>query len=166
MNPHASQTSHQPRLDWPAFEQAAPAVLAALGALGKAVDDSGLEKTLTELIKVRASQLNGCAFCLQFHLNLARRLGVGTAKLDLLPVWREVAVYSPRERAALAWTEALTLMAGSPVPEGLYTGLLAEFKPSEAAFLTSAIGAINAWNRIAGALQFKPPIPSAAQESA
>lgn len=166
MSPHASQTSHQPRIDWTSFEQAAPAVLAALGALGKAVDDSGLEKALTELIKVRASQLNGCAFCLQFHLNLARRLKVGNAKLDLLPVWREVAVYSPRERAALAWTEALTLMADAPVPEGVYAALQTEFSASEIVFLSSAIGAINAWNRIAGALQFSPPIPSPAQEPA
>lgn len=147
------------RSDWPAFEQAAPGVIAALRMLGKAVDDSGLDKSLTELLKVRASQINGCAFCLQFHLNLARKLGLAPAKIDLVATWREADVFSARERAALAWTEALTLMAQQHVADALYAELQAEFTESEIAFLTAAVGAINAWNRIAGALQFSPPIP-------
>jgi len=157
---------HPPRMDWAPFEQAAPAVLAALRALGQAVDDSGLEKPLTELIKVRASQINGCAFCLQYHLNLARRLPLGQSKLDLLPVWHEVGIYSARERAALAWTEALTRMAQTAIPDALHDAVRAEFSAAELAFLTSAVAAINAWNRIAGALQFSPPIPKAQEVSA
>lgn len=147
------------RSDWPSFEQAAPSVVAALGMLGKAVDDSGLDKQLTELLKLRASQLNGCAFCLQFHLNLARKIGLAQAKIDLVATWREAGVFSTRERAALAWTEALTLMAQQHVANAQYAEVQAAFTESEITFLTTAVGAINAWNRIAGALQFPPPIP-------
>lgn len=149
---------HPPRMDWSAFEHAAPGVVAALRALGKAVDDSGLDKTLTELIKVRASQINGCAFCIQFHLNLARRLGVARAKLDLVAAWREAGVYDARERAALEWAEALTRMAAQPVADAAYATLQAEFSATQIASLTASIGAINAWNRIAGSLQFTPPV--------
>lgn len=147
------------RSDWASFEQAAPGVVAALGMLGKAIDDSGLEKQLTELLKLRASQLNGCAFCLQFHLNLARKIGLEQAKIDLGATWRDAGVFSARERAALAWTEALTFMAQQQVTEAQFAELQAAFTESEIAFLTSAVAAINAWNRIAGALQFSPPIP-------
>jgi AhpD family alkylhydroperoxidase len=146
------------RSDWSAFAQAAPSVIAALTMLGKSVDESGLDKQLTELLKLRASQLNGCAFCLQFHLNLARKLGLAQTKIDLVATWRDAGVFSQRERAALAWTEALTLMAQQPVADAVYVGLRAEFSESEIAFLTTAVGAINAWNRIAGALQFAPPL--------
>jgi len=141
------------------LEQAAPEVLNALKALGQAVDQSGLEKELTELIKVRASQINGCAFCLQYHLNLARKLDIAAAKLDLVAVWAETSLYSPRERAALAWTEALTRMNQRAVGDEVYRDLQAQFSQNEILFLTSAIGAINAWNRIAGGLLFTPPIP-------
>ena len=151
---------HRPRISWNDFDRAAPAVTVALRALGQAVDDSGLDKSLTELIKLRASQINGCAYCIQYHLNLARRVGVVPAKLDLVAAWREAGIYGARERAALAWTEALTRMAGRPVCDAVYTELQAQFSETEIAFLTSAIGAINAWNRIAGALQFAPPVPS------
>lgn len=151
---------HQARIDWAEFEQAAPGVVQALRALTKAVDDSGLEKPLTELIKVRASQINGCAFCLQFHLNMARKLKVVPAKIDLVATWGEAAgLFTPRERAALAWTEALTRMADHASSNGAYAGLQAEFSASEIANLTAAIGAINAWNRIAGGLSFTPPVP-------
>ena len=148
------------RSDWIAFEHAAPSVVAALAMLGKAVDDSGLDKQLTELLKLRASQINGCAFCLQYHLNLARKLELAQAKIDLVATWRDAGIFSPRECAALAWTEALTSMAQQHISDALYAQVEAEFSPSEIAFLTTAVGAINAWNRIAGALQFSPPIPS------
>jgi AhpD family alkylhydroperoxidase len=147
-------------IDMSEFEREAPEVLAALGALGKAVDNSGLEKSLTELLKVRASQLNGCAFCLQYHLNYARKLRVTPAKLDLVATWREVGLFSARERAVLAWTEALTLMPTRHVSDADYVEVQAQFSKTEIAFLTTAIGAINAWNRIAGALRFSPPIPA------
>ncbi|ETT02913.1 MULTISPECIES: carboxymuconolactone decarboxylase family protein [Providencia] len=147
------------RSDWNQFEKIAPEVVAAMGELGKAVSNSGLEKPLTELLKIRVSQINGCAFCLQYHLNLARKLGIEAAKLDLLPTWRDAGIYTPREQAALSWAESLTLMAAQHVSDDVYQALQNEFTESEIAFLTSAIGAINAWNRIAGALQFAPPIP-------
>jgi AhpD family alkylhydroperoxidase len=148
------------RIDWNDFARTAPAVVVALRDLGQAVDDSGLDKSLTELIKLRASQINGCAYCIQYHLNVARRLGIVPAKLDLVSAWRDAGIYSARERAALAWTEALTLMAGHHVDNPVYMELQAQFSESEIAFLTSAIAAINLWNRIAGALQFVPPVPS------
>lgn len=153
-------TPHLARLDYEPFNQLAPAVGAALRALGKAVDDSGLDKALTELVKLRASQLNGCAFCLQFHLNLARTLALAPAKLDLLATWRDAPVYSARERAALAWTEALTLMAGSHVDDAVYEELQRHFCTTEIAFLSAAVANINAWNRIAGALRFTAPVPA------
>jgi AhpD family alkylhydroperoxidase len=146
------------------FSQLAPGARAALAALTKAVDDSGLEKTLTELIKIRASQINGCAFCLQFHLNLARKVKVAQTKLDLVAVWREAGVFTAREMAALAWTEALTHMTSTHmtsqgISDDVYEAVAKEFSESELASLTVAIGTINAWNRIAIAFCFAPPIP-------
>lgn len=140
------------------FLKTAPGVVNALSLLGKAIDDSGLEKQLSELIKLRASQLNGCAFCLQYHLNLARKLGLEAVKIDLVATWRDAGVFTSRERSALAWTEALTNMANHPVPDSIYTDLQDDFTVSEINFLTAAIAAINAWNRIAGALKFAPPL--------
>ncbi|MBA5688012.1 carboxymuconolactone decarboxylase family protein [Rugamonas apoptosis] len=153
-----------PRLDYASFSQLAPAAGAALRALGQAVDDSGLDKSLTELLKLRASQLNGCAFCLQYHLNLARALPQppAPAKLDLLATWRDAHVYTARERAALAWTEALTLMAGHHVDDAVHQELERHFNTAEIAFLTAAVANINAWNRIAGALRFTAPVPAQA----
>ncbi|MFO1299596.1 MAG: carboxymuconolactone decarboxylase family protein [Burkholderiaceae bacterium] len=152
-------SAHATRIGREEFDEIAPAAVAALRALGKAVDESGLEKPLTELIKVRASQVNGCAFCIQYHLNVARKLGVEAPKLDLLAAWREAGVHSPRERAALAWTEALTRMDRHSVSDANWAQVQAQFTRSEIAFLTASIGAINAWNRIAGALHFAPPVP-------
>ena len=143
------------------YHKAAPQVFDALRALGQAVADSGLAKDLVELIKVRASQVNGCAYCLQFHLNEARKLALPAAKLDQLATWHESPVYSPRESAALAWTEALCRMPAGPVAEADYTGLQAQFSEKEIVFLTAAIANINAWNRICGPLHFAPPSPVA-----
>ena len=149
--------NHAPRIDRSRYDRTAPAVVAALRALGKAVDDSGLDKSLTELVELRASQINGCAFCVQYRLNVARGLGVAPVKLDLLAAWREAGVFSARERAALAWAEALTLMSGNTVSDAVYAELQEQFSEPEIAFLTAAVGAINVWNRIAGALHFAPP---------
>jgi len=147
------------RMEFEGFNQLAPGARSALSALSKAVDDSGLEKTLTELIKIRASQENGCTFCLQFHLNAARKAGVSQTKLDLVAVWRDAGVFSAREMAALAWTEELTHVTPKGVSDAAYEGVSSEFAKSELAFLTSAIASINAWNRIAIAYRFSPPIP-------
>ncbi|MGV2107689.1 carboxymuconolactone decarboxylase family protein [Agrobacterium vitis] len=139
------------------FRQTSVAAHAALLAMGKAVDDSGLEKELTELVKLRVSQINGCAFCTQLHLNVARRIGVETQKLDLLVAWRDAGVYSARERAALLWAEQITTMATHRTTTDDYTALFRDFSEEEAINLTVAIANINAWNRIAGGLHFPPP---------
>ncbi|MHB1608865.1 carboxymuconolactone decarboxylase family protein [Acidiferrobacter thiooxydans] len=149
---------HNPRIDRATFDRIAPAAAAALGTLGRVVGDSGLDKSLVELIKLRASQINGCAFCIQYHLNVARQIGVPSVKLDLVAAWREAGVFSAREHAALAWAEALTFMAGSVVSDAIYAELQEQFSESEITFLTVAVSAINAWNRIAGALRFAPQV--------
>src|SRR5271170_1182165 len=147
------------RMEFIGFSTLVPGVRTALSALSKAVDDSGLEKTLTELIKIRASQMNGCAFCLQYHLNAARKARMLQTKLDLVAVWRDAGVFSSREMAALAWTEELTNVTPAGVTDGCYQLAAKEFDESELAFLTAAIASINAWNRIAMAFRFTPPIP-------
>jgi AhpD family alkylhydroperoxidase len=144
------------------FKRIAPAADAALLALSRAAADAGLEKDLLELVKLRASQINGCAFCLQLHLTIARDLGIPSAKLDLLVAWREAGLFSSREQAALDWTETLTGVSGGGVPDETYAAARAQFSEAELAFLTAAIGAINAWNRVAVAYRFTPPVPERA----
>ncbi len=146
----------QPRLSYEDFTKAAPGAYAGLTALGRAVDESGLEKSLTELVKLRASQMNGCAFCVSFHLNALRKLGAPREKLDLLPLWRDAGVFSDREIAALAWTEALTDLSPRGASDKAYTLLLDQFSKSEAMFLSVAIATINNWNRLGVALRFAP----------
>lgn len=148
------------RIDRAAYETAAPDTVTALLALGRAVADSGLDEQLTELLKIRASQVNGCAFCLRYHLNQARKLGTPPAKLDLVSTWAEAGIYSARECAAFAWTDALTQMGTRSIDDAAYANLVAHFSTEEIAHLTAAIANINAWNRIAGGLRFAPPIPS------
>ncbi len=152
------KTAHT-RMDFAEYNGFAPATSGALMALGKAVDDSGLEKPLTEMVKLRVSQLNGCAYCIQLHTNVARKLGVAAGKLDLITAWREAGIFSAREQAALAWAEALTLMAGRGVAEAAHAEAVSQFSRSELAFLTAAIANINAWNRLGAAFRFAPPIP-------
>jgi len=152
------QENGAPHLSYEAFEAIAPEAKAALLALGKSVADSGFDLALTELVKLRVSQINGCAFCVQFHLNIARRMHVGAAKLDLLTVWREAGLFSAREEAALAWAEHLTAMATASVPDSAYAMLRAHFSEAEAVQLSVAIGNVTAWNRIAGGLRFPPPV--------
>ena len=147
------------RLEFAGFNKLAPDARAALSALSKAVDDSGLNKGLTELIKIRASQKNGCAFCLQFHLDAARMAGVSQTKLDLVAVWRDAGVFTARELAALGWTEALTEISPAGISDEAYAEVGKQFAESELAFLTAAIASINAWNRIAMAYRFTPPVP-------
>ena len=149
--------AHPPRIDAAAFYKLAPAATAALRALGAAVEASGLDPGLVELVKVRASQLNACAYCVQYHLNVERRLGVADVKLDQACVWREAGVFDARERAALAWTEALTVHLADGAPDALWAEVREAFSETEAANLTAAIANINAWNRIAASLLFAPP---------
>jgi AhpD family alkylhydroperoxidase len=145
------------RVAYEDFVARAPAVAAALRELSQSAAEAGLDKRLVELIKVRASQLNGCAFCVQFHVNLARKLGVAVAKLDLVAAWREAGVFDERESAALAWTETLTRLGPESASDADYAALRAQFGEDEALFLTVAIGVINQWNRIGVALRFAPP---------
>ncbi|MFM2481174.1 carboxymuconolactone decarboxylase family protein [Celerinatantimonas sp. YJH-8] len=138
------------------FEQMAPDVLSALQAMGKAVDDSGLAKELTELMKIRVSQMNHCAFCTQYHQNIARRLGVEAVKIDLVTVWRDAGVFSAREMAALEWAEKVTTLSELDASKSQDSILGDHFSESEKTYLTVAIAHINAWNRIAGTLHFPP----------
>jgi AhpD family alkylhydroperoxidase len=157
-----SHATIQERLDYLEFRKAAPAVAESLTTISKTAREAGLEPDLIELIKIRASQINGCAFCLQFHLNEARKLGAAPEKLDLVATWREAGIYSAREQAALAWTEALTDISRKGAPDDLYAEVVAQFGDTQAMFLTVAVAAINTWNRIAVAFAFAPPIPKAA----
>ena len=152
-------SSAHTRVDYEVFRKLAPEAYSALLALGKAVEDSGLDKGLTELVKIRASQINGCAFCAQFHLTIARQAGVDPVKLDLVAVWRDAGIFSERECAALAWAEVLTDLAAKGAPDETYATVRRHFTETEAVFLTLAIGTINNWNRIGVALRFSPPIP-------
>jgi AhpD family alkylhydroperoxidase len=127
-----------------------PAASEAVLALERYVRSSDLEAPLLELIKVRASQLNGCAFCLDMHLRDARAGGEDQRRLDVMSAWREAPqLYSARERAALALTEAVTLISRDGVPDDVWAETQAHFKEPETVQLLKAIAAINVWNRLA-----------------
>jgi len=129
--------------------QAAPNAMKAMATLEAHVANSGLDPTLMELVKIRASQINGCAFCLNMHTHDARAKGETEERIYLLNAWRESPLYSAHERAALAWTEAVTLVADTHVPDAVYEEVRAEFEPEELVKLTLLITTINAWNRFA-----------------
>jgi AhpD family alkylhydroperoxidase len=152
-----NSTTVTPRISSATFERAVPGAVAALRSLGKAIDDAGLDKRLAELIKIRVSQINGCAYCLKLHLDWARKAGVPDVQTALVATWRDASCFSDRERAALAWAEALTGMAAHHVSDDAYAQVAHQFGETELAALTAAIANINAWNRIAGALRFAPP---------
>lgn len=131
-------------------------VYAAGGPLFKAwydlsiqVEKCGLEKSLLELVKIRASQINGCANCLNMHTSDARRAGETEQRIHLLSAWEEAPCYSQRERAALDWTDHLTQVAARRAPDAVYAALSAEFSEEEQVQLTLAINVINGWNRLA-----------------
>jgi AhpD family alkylhydroperoxidase len=150
------------RAEYADLPKLAPDVYEAVRALSQMAAKAGLDKQLLELVKLRASQINGCAFCVQFHILQAESLGVSTDKLNLLVVWREAPQFSSRERAALAWTEALTKL-GDGVTDEVYAEARTEFSEQELSYLTSAIAAINVWNRYGVAYRWTPPVrkPSA-----
>ena len=135
----------KPRMN---FYQAAPETIKALVAVEGVITASGLEQSLIELVKTRASQINGCAYCLHMHTADALKAGETPARLFLLDAWRESSLYTPRERAALAWTDALTNVSQTHAPDADYEALKAEFSEKEMIDLTLLIAAINAWNRI------------------
>lgn len=137
------------------YAKAAPAAMAAMQALDARVEESGLEAVLTHLVRLRASQLNGCAYCVDMHWKDLRALGENEQRLYGLVVWRECPWYTARERAALAWTEAVTLVQGG-VPDATYEEVRQHFTEAELAELTFAIAAINAWNRLSVAARGEP----------
>ncbi len=153
-------SSGDTRIGYETFKRRQPAAYAALVAFGNSATDGGLDKALAELVKLRVSQINGCAFCLQLHLNIARKLGIDRAKLDLLATWHDAGVFTEREAAALAWAEALTRLDGTGVSDAAWSSLREHFSEEEAELLTIAIGTINTWNRIAGPFRFTPLVPA------
>jgi AhpD family alkylhydroperoxidase len=138
------------------FQTLAPDAYDAVRTLGQLAAKAGIDKQLLELIKLRASQINGAAFCVQFHIMQGESLGIPTDKLNLVVVWREAPQFSPRERAALAWTEALTAITEG-VSDEVYAQASAEFSEKELTYLTSAIASINVWNRFGAAYRWTPP---------
>jgi AhpD family alkylhydroperoxidase len=143
------------RSEYEDFKALAPDVYDSVLALGKIAARAGIDKQLLELIKIRASQINGCAFCVQHHILLSESLGIPVDKLNLLAVWREAPLFSPRERAALAWTEALTLLPGGVSAE-VYAQASVAFSEKELLYLTSAIASINVWNRFGAGYRWTP----------
>jgi len=142
--------------------QVAPDTIKALSALEAQVQASGLEKSLIELVKTRASQINGCAFCINMHTQDARKQGETEQRLYLLNAWRESPVYTDRERAALAWTEAVTLISETHAPDDVYAQVRAQFSEVETVNLTMLVATINAWNRIAISFRSIPSVKAKA----
>lgn len=138
--------------------KAAPAAYKPLIDLQAYTDTCGLEPSLLELVKTRASQINGCAFCLEMHTREAREQGESEARLYLLNAWRESPLYSDRERAALEWTEAVTLVSETAVPDSVFEIARAAFSEEELVNLTVAIGMINVWNRLAISFRALHPV--------
>ena len=125
---------------------------------------SGLSLTIIELVKLRASQINKCAYCLHMHTHDMRKMGESEDRMHLLPAWRESPLYTAQERAALAWTEALTRVADTAAPDEDYALVAEQFSPRQQVALTLMIGAINSWNRLA--IGFRTPHPTPEEASA
>lgn len=153
----------EPRMD---YAKTVPGASRAMYALHKYVEDSGLEHSLLELIKTRASQINGCAFCIDMHTKDARARGETEQRLYALNAWRETPFFTDRERAALAWTESLTLISENHVPDDVYAEASQHFTEVELVNLTMAVIAINGWNRLAISFRsvpgsYQPPLHTA-----
>jgi AhpD family alkylhydroperoxidase len=138
------------------FMKAAPGVYPAMAGLEHYLQGCGLEQALLHLIKLRASQINGCAYCLDMHWKDLRAIGETEQRMYSLDAWRECPYYTDRERAALAWTEAVTLVSEDHVPDAVYEEVRAHFNEKEMCDLTLAVAAINAWNRLAIASRTVP----------
>ena len=141
------------RLD---YWKAAPEGATAFKHFNDYVENCGLEHALLELVKMRSSQINGCAYCLDMHSKDARAAGETEQRLYGLTAWHEAPFFSDRERAALAWTEAVTLISQGPIEDELYAQVRAQFSEKEIADLTFAVVAINGWNRFA--IPFRTPV--------
>ena len=143
------------RLDW---NKTLPEGYSAMLGLQKVVDQSSIDHKLLELVKIRASQINGCAHCLDMHTKDAIAIGETEQRIHLLAAWREATFYSPRERAALDWCEALTQISENNAPDRIYSEIESLFSPRELVELTLAIVVINGWNRLA--VGFRSPVGS------
>src|SRR5450756_688617 len=143
----------KPRID---AHETAPEAYETMLALERYLHRCGLERSLIELVKLRASQINGCAYCIDMHTIDARAAGETEQRLYLLDAWREAPFYTDRERAALAWTEAVTLVGESQVPDYLYEEVRQHFSEEELVNLTWAIVVINGWNRLSVAFRSQP----------
>ena len=140
------------------YARVAPNGYRAMAGLQKYVDDCGLEPLLLELVKMRASQINGCAYCLDMHSKDARALGESEQRLYLLNAWREAPFYTDRERAALLWTEELTLISQGHASDAIYEEVHQHFTEEELVNLSLAIVAINGWNRLAIGFRSQPGV--------
>lgn len=136
----------------------APDLLQKMVELNKAVEESGFDRHLLHLVKLRASQINGCAYCVDMHVKEARKDGESEQRLHLISAWRESPLFSDRERAALEWTEALTLLPQSRADDLYYEPLTAHFSDVEIVQLTMLIGVINTWNRLAVGFRSQHPV--------
>ena len=143
----------KPRLN---YAKAAPGVYDAMDALDRYVSQCGLEQHLLLLVQLRASQINGCAYCLDMHWKDLREIGETEQRLYSLDAWRECPYYTERERAALAWTEAVTSISPSHVPDPVYDAVRPHFTEKELADVTLAVAAINAWNRLSISARLVP----------
>ncbi len=143
----------KPRFDYP---RAAPGGYKAMLGLERYLHECGIELPLLHLIKLRASQINGCAYCIDMHWKDLRAIGETEQRMYSLDAWRECPFYSPRERAALAWTEALTLITNGHVSDEVYEEVRREFSEKELSDLSFAVATINAWNRLAISARTEP----------
>ena len=143
----------QPRID---FRQTAPGAMQAMLALQSYVNNSGLPESLLELVKIRASQINACAYCLDMHTKDARANGESEQRIYALNAWRETPFFNDRERAALAWTESLTLLTEGYVPDAVFEEVRRHFSDEEIVNLSMAAVAINSWNRLLTAFRAVP----------
>lgn len=141
--------------------QVAPDAIKGMVAVETAIGKSGLEHGLLELVRLRASQINGCGFCIYMHVKDALKQGETDIRLHLVSAWRESPLFTARERAALNWTETLTRVADSGAPDEDYEQLKQHFNETEIAYLTVLIGAINVWNRVQIGLRAIHPVEDA-----
>jgi AhpD family alkylhydroperoxidase len=150
----------QPRFN---FVEASPSSYKAVAALEQHVQNSGLEKRFIHLIKLRASQINGCAYCVDMHSKEARHDGLSEQWINLMCVWRESPVYDERERALLEWTDAVTNIARTGAPDPAFEVLRKHFSEEETVKITVAIGTINIWNRLAVSFRSQHPVDKPAK---
>ena len=141
------------------FAKASPDATKAVAALDRyVVKESGLEPAIIHLIKLRASIINGCAYCVDMHVKESRHDGLSEQWINLMSVWRESTIYTPKERALLGWVDAVTLIAQTQAPDEAYDELRKHFSEEESVKITTAIGAINVWNRLAVAFRVPHPV--------